>query len=176
MLAAALIAGAALLPLRGGAQQASVPPQLAGTWVPARDPNQAARTVEAAFAPSIAALPELFQGFARDRIRNDMSPPRRVIVGLEGGAVQVTFDATRRMTIEGRLNAAARTVGVDDGTRVTPRLTGGWLELAYEGEGSVMRQLLSTEADGSAMHLDYTVVNPRLVAPVRYRLEYRRAP
>jgi hypothetical protein len=171
--AGALIAAAA--PLDGSAQSGSVPRTLGGTWVPDGGPARAMQTVEAAFAPSIATFPTLFQGFARDRIRSDMAPPRRVLVSLDGARVRVTLETARTTIIAGPLRSPATTSGLQEGTRVTPRLEGGWLELFYEGEGSQLRQLFSTERDGSRMHLDFTVTSPQLPAPVRYRLEYVRS-
>ncbi|AKF04306.1 hypothetical protein [Sandaracinus amylolyticus] len=173
MLAIGLIA-VVTCPRSGRAQAASVPATLAGTWVLDGDPARAARTIEAAFAPSIATLPELLQGFARDRIRSSMQPPRRVLVTIDGSRVRVTLESQRTTVVDGALGASARVTGVEDGTRVTPRLQGGWLELLYEGEGSVLQQLCSTEPDGARMHLDFTVVSARLPAPVRYRLDYVR--
>lgn len=173
LLAMAASIGAAF-PHAGTAQSGSVPRTLAGTWVAEGGPARAMRTVEAAFAPSIATFPTLFQGFARDRIRSDMAPPRRVLVSLDGPQVRVTLEAARTTVIAGPLRSPARTSGLQDGTRVTPRLEGGWLELLYEGEGSQLRQLFSTEPDGARMHLDFTVTSPQLPAPVRYRLEYVR--
>lgn len=173
---AVLASMAAAHPRPGAAQSGAVPAALAGAWAHDGDPARAVRTVDAAFAPRIAALPELIQGLARDRIRSDMPPPRRVLVTLEGARVRVTLESSRTTVVDGAMGSPARTTGVSDGTRVTPRLQGGWLELLYQGEGSELHQLYSTEPDGSRMHLDYTVVSSRLGAPVRYRLEYVRAP
>lgn len=169
-----ILAAGATLPDLGSAQSGAVPGALAGTWVHEGDVARGMRTVEAAFAPTIASLPELLQGFARDRIRSSMPPPRRVVVALDGSRVRVTLESERRAMIDGSLGSAATASGVDAGTRVTPRLQGGWLELRYEGEGSELRQLFSTEPDGSRMHVDYTVSGGRLPTPVRYRLEYVR--
>ncbi|MBN8611163.1 MAG: hypothetical protein J0L92_11290 [Deltaproteobacteria bacterium] len=179
--ASALYLGAALMllfalacPRPIDAQQASVPSTLPGTWRHDGDLSRSVRLIDAAFAPSIASLPELIQGFARSRIHDDMPPPERVIVSVEGARVRVSLDSSRAAVIDGPLGGTARTTGVDDGTRVTQRLSGGWLEIRYLGEGSELLQLFSTEPDGAHMHVDYTVTSPRLVAPVRYRLEYVR--
>lgn len=174
LLAAAALIAAAAVPLAGSAQSGAVPRILAGTWVPEGGPTRAMRTVEAAFAPSIATFPSLFQGIARDRIRTSMEPPRRVLVSLDGARVRVTLESANTAVVAGPLRAPATTSGIQEGTRVTPRLQGGWLELLYQGEGSELRQLFSTEPDGSRMHLDFTVTSPQLPAPVRYRLEYAR--
>ena len=170
----ALILAAAASPGAGRAQSGVVPATLAGTWAYDGDQARALRPVDAAFAPRIATLPELLQGMARDRIRSDMQPPRRVLVSLTGSRVRVTLESERTRVIDGALGSAARTTGIADGTRVTPRLEGGWLELLYQGEGSELHQLYSTEPDGSRMHVDFTVVSERLGAPVRYRLDYVR--
>ncbi len=182
----ALLAGVALLfaaisPRLGSAQHVSpsqvsaVPATLVGSWAHDGDLSRALRTIDAVFAPSVAALPEMLHGFARDRIRSGMPPPRQIAVSVEGSRVRVRLEsAERTTTVDGTLGARARTTGVEDGTSVTPRLEGGWLELRYEGEEAVMTQLFSTEPDGARMHLDYHVTNPRLAGPVRYRLEYVR--
>lgn len=154
---------------------AAVPPILAGEWQHDGALSRGVRTIDAAFAPSLAVIPEILQGFARDRIRTDMAPPRSVEVTLVGNRIRVALHAEREATIEGALESHAQTTGVDEGTVVTPRLASGWLELQYVGEGSELRQLLSTEPDGAHMHLDYHVTSPRLRGAVRYRLEYVRA-
>jgi hypothetical protein len=120
----------------------------------------------------VATLPEMLQGFARDRIRSDMEPPRRVVVAVEGARIRVTLERTRTTLVSGPLGASATTSGVQDGTVVTPSLQGGWLDIRYVGEGSEMHQLFSTEPDGARMHLDYTITGGRLPSPVRYRLDY----
>jgi hypothetical protein len=153
-----------------------VPRTLAGTWVSATDSERAMRTVVAAFESTVRTLPELLRGFARDRVRSEMAPPNRVVVALNGERVRVTLESGRTSVIAGPLGAHATTSGIADGTVVTPRLEGGWLELRYEGENSVLRQLYSTEPDGSSMHLDYTVSGERVPRTVRYRLEFVRRP
>jgi hypothetical protein len=163
----------ALVPLVG-AQSGSVPVQLAGTWTVEGSTARAMRVVEGAFEPAVQTMPELFRGFARDRVRSSMEPPRRIVVTLEGSRVRVAFERTDPSTVDGSLGGTAAATGVDDGTTVTTRLSGGWLEIVYVGSGSEMRQLLSTEADGSRMHLDYAIESTQLPFPVRYRLEYVR--
>lgn len=171
---AALAVLLAAMPFSGSAQQGSVPSVLEGTWVHDGALAAATRTVDAAFAPTVQQLPSLIQGIARDRIRSNMEPPRRIRVALSGERVRLTLESSNRVVIDGALGRPATASGVESGTRVTPRLQGGWLELRHEGEGSQLRQLFSTEPDGSQMHVDYTVTGPRLAGPVRYRLEYRR--
>ena len=169
---ALLLALAAPLPV-GSAQTASVPGTLAGTWVYDGTVAHAVRIVDAAFEPGISTYPELFQSYARGRLRTSMAPPGRVRVTLESARVQVSLQSTERTTlIDGSIGAPAAVSGAEGTPRVTPRLEGGWLELFYEGEGSEMRQLLSTEPDGARMHLDYTVVSPQLPSQVRFRLDY----
>jgi len=138
-------------------------------------PASAMRIVDAAFRPTISALPQILHGLARERIRANMTPANRVTLSIDGERVRVVLEAARTTVVSGALGAPARTSGVEAGTRVTPRLSSGWLELLYEGEGSELRQLFSAEPDGSRMHLDYTVSGPQLSrGPVRYRLEYVR--
>jgi hypothetical protein len=169
----------ALLVVASGtvAQTASVPPILAGSWRLASSTARALGTVEAAFEPGIATLPELFQNFARERLRASMAPPHQVDVGLTSSIVRVTFTSSERTTVvAGALDAHASVADAEGSPTVTPRIRDGWLELTWEGEGSVMRQMLSTEPDGSRMHLDYDVTSPQLPSTVRYRLDYVRAP
>ncbi len=176
LFAAALLSLLALVPV-GRAQSGAVPGTLAGAWVYDGAITGAVRIVEAAFEPGISSFPELFQGFARSRLRTSMAPPSRVLVTLGGAAhLRVTLESSERTTVvDGDVGSAASVSGAEGTPRVTPRLRGGWLELAYEGEGSQMQQLLSTEPDGARMHLDFTVVSPQLPSTVRYRLDYVRA-
>ena len=169
---AATLAIAATAAPFAGAQ--AVPSTLAGTWTHAGPVDRGMRTVEAAFAASIATLPELFQGIARERIRTSLAPPPRITVTLTGDRIRVSLEHEDPTTIVGNLGAHAATTGVDDGTTVTPRLEAGWLDLVYEGEDSSMHQLFSTEPDGSLLHVVLTVVYGRLGGTVRYRLELVR--
>jgi hypothetical protein len=172
---ACTLALACVVTLPSRAQTASVPPILAGTWAHDGDVARGMHTVERAFAPGIEALPFFLQSLARNRIADTLQPARTIDVALSGGRVRVTLHENVTKTIDGALEAHATTSGVQDDTTVTPRLSSGWLDLVYEGEDSSMHQLFSTEPDGARMHVDYTIVNPRL-GTVRYRLEYVRAP
>jgi hypothetical protein len=155
------------------AQSGVVPATLEGTWVYDGTIAAAVRVVNAAFAPAIATFPELFQGFARSRLETSMAPPRRVLVTLASGRVRVSLESSERtVVVDGNLGSHATVSGAEGTPVVTPNLRSGWLELFYEGEGSELRQLLSTEPDGLRMHLDFTVVSPQLPGPVRYRLDY----
>jgi len=167
---------AAATPRPGAAQTAAVPSVLAGNWTYDGTPARAMSIMMAAFEPGIATFPELFQGFARDRVRSSNQPPSRIIVGLEGPRVRVTLHTDRTIVLEGPLGGAATTrVGVEGDARVTMGLSAGWLEVRWDGEGDLI-QLFSTEPDGSRMHVDFTVIADRLPAPVRYRLDYVRQP
>ena len=167
---------AAAAPRRGSAQAAAVPSVLAGTWTYDGTPARAMNIMMAAFEPGIRTFPELFQGFARDRVRTSNQPPSRILMGLEGPRVRVTLHTDRTIVLEGPLGGAATTrVGVEGDARVTFGLTGGWLEVRWDGEGDLI-QVFSTEPDGSRMHVDFTVIADRLPAPVRYRLDYVRQP
>lgn len=168
--------GLALVPLDGRAQGGAIPSTLPGTWVFDGTPASGMRIVDAAFAPGIATLPELFQGIARDRVRANMRPATRIAITVTGSRYRISLAGEETKVIEGVLGAAASTTNIDGDTTVTSGLAGGWLQLTYDGEGGML-QLFSTEPDGSRMHVDYTVTSDRLPAPVRYRLDYlRRGP
>ena len=74
LLVAALLVAVGTFPGAGSAQQ-SVPATLAGNWIHRGDREASLRAIDAAFAPSIAALPEILHGFARSRIRDGIPPP-----------------------------------------------------------------------------------------------------
>jgi hypothetical protein len=170
-----IVALASLAPDPGGAQEGSVPVQLAGTWVADGGATRAMSIIDAAFAPGIEGLPYLLQGIARDRIHTSMRPPSRVVVTLSGAHLRVVYTSDiATKVIDGVLGAQASVSGLEEGTTVATALRVGWLFLSYEGEGG-MTQLLSTEPDGSRMHVDSTVTSERLPAPVRWRLDYVRA-
>ena len=170
--AVCVILVAAGAPGSGSAQTAAVPGVLAGNWTYDGTPARAMNIMMAAFEPGIRTFPELFQGFARDRVRSSNQPPSRIVVALEGSQVRVTLHTDRTIVIGGPLGGiATTTTGVEGDTRVTTGLRGGWLEVLWDGEGD-MQQLFSTEPDGSRMHVDFTVIADRLPAPVRYRLDY----
>lgn len=174
LLALALVAAALFTPPLGNAQVGSVPSTLAGTWTYEHNAARAMSVVDSAFAPGIATLPFFFQSIARNRIHDSMRPATRVEVTLEGSHLRVVYTSDVTKTIDGTLGTQATVSGLEDGTRVSTSLSGGWLLLDYRGEGD-MTQLLSTEPDGARMHLDCTVTSERLPDPVRWRLDYVRA-
>jgi|GEM_PF-1935412 len=176
-LAAAVIAvSTAVAPHHGRAQGGAIPSTLPGTWVFDGTSARGMQIVDAAFAPGIATLPELFQGIARDRVRANMRPAVRVAITVTGTRFRISLAGEETKVIEGALGGPATTTGIDESTSVTSGLNAGWLELRYDGEGGML-QLFSTEPDGNRLHVDYTVTSDRLPFPVRYRLDYlRRGP
>lgn len=174
LLALALLAAALFTPPLGRAQVGAVPAALAGTWTYEHSAARAMGIVDAAFAPGIATLPFFFQSIARNRIHESMQPATRVEVTLSGSHLRVVYTSNVTKTIDGTLGTQATVSGLESGTRVSTSLAGGWLLLDYRGEGD-MTQLLSTEPDGSRMHLDCTVTSDRLPDPVRWRLDYVRS-
>jgi hypothetical protein len=174
LLAFALLALALFSPPFGRAQVVgSVPGTLAGTWASEASAARAMAIVDAAFEPGVAALPYFFQSIARNRIHASMQPANRVVVTLTGSRVRVVYTSDVTKIIDGTLGTEASVSGLEEGTRVSTSLSGGWLQLVYAGEGG-MTQLLSTEPDGTRMHLDCTVTSERLPEPVRWRLDYVR--
>jgi len=167
--ALALLWFAGTSPERGAAQAAAVPAVLAGTWTYDGTAARAMSIMMAAFEPGIATFPELFQGFARDRVRSSNQPPSRIEVALEGPRVRVTLHTDRTIVIGGPLGGTATTTtGVEGDTRVTTGLRGGWLEVRWDGEGD-MQQLFSTEPDGAPMPVGFTVIDGALPAPLGTR-------
>lgn len=177
--ALALALAPTVSPARIGAQESSaraagVPGTLNGTWTLEGGVDRAMRHIEAAFRPSLQSIPEMLHGMALDRLRRDLRPASRILINADGTQLRMRLDAAEAIQIRGALGATASVSGTQ--ARVTPRLSGGWLELRHEGEGSAMRQLFSTEPDGARMHLDYTITSPMIRPDVRFRLEYVRAP
>lgn len=173
--AGALVLGALSSPGLGGAQTGSVPGVLAGSWTYDGTPARAMAIVDAAFEPGVSTLPYFFQSMARDRIHHSMRPANRVEITLSGNHLRVVYTSDiATKVIDGELGARASVSGLESGTVVDTTLRTGWLMLSYDGEGG-MTQLLSTEPDGSRMHIDSTVTSERLPQPVRFRLDYVRA-
>jgi hypothetical protein len=173
LFAFALVAIALVPPIGSAQVGGSVPGVLAGTWAYESSAARAMSIVDAAFEPGVSALPFFFQSIARSRIHDSMRPASRVEVTLAGSRVRVVYTSDVTKTIDGALGAEAGVAGLEEGTRVSTSLSGGWLLLTYDGEGD-MTQLLSTEPDGTRMHLDCTVTSDRLPQPVRWRLDYVR--
>ena len=174
LLALASLAAALLVP-RAGAQTAGVPSQLLGAFRYPHDLAHGRAVVEAAIEPRILQLPGMFQGIARDRLRERTRIPRRVSIASSEGRVEVTYEGERTVVV-GSSVPGTTTVRNEEGreVRVTQQLSGGWLEQVYEGPNGQMRELLSTEPDGATLHVDVTLSSERLGEPIRYRLDYLR--
>ncbi len=160
---------------RVGAQDARVPDTLAGTWTRSVPAARARAIVLSAFEPRLTRFPEIMRPIARDRIATGLPMADRIDVALDGRRVRVTFTGERRVVIETPLGGSGR-VRLEDGDerRVTQRLRGGWLEQELTNDDGTIQRLLSTEGDGRTMHVDYTVHNEQLGAPVRWRVDYGR--
>ncbi|MCB9597523.1 MAG: hypothetical protein H6719_32690 [Sandaracinaceae bacterium] len=157
------------------AQTPSVPSTLEGAWRRQPSATEARRTVIAAFEPRLEVFPEMLRGIARDRITESLPMADRIEIAVAAERVRVAYVTQRRVVIDTPLGGSAR-VRLEDGDerRAVQRLRGGWLEQVFTDDQGRVERLLSTEPDGSTLHLDYTVHNSRLGAPVRWRIDYRR--
>lgn len=176
LLLAPLVIGPLLLASWVGAQPARLPTTLEGSWRLTVSPARAHEIALAAFRPRIDALPSFVRGMVRERIHERMDPVRRMEIELDGDRVRVVSHGRREVVIETTtLPGTTHVVGSDgERRRVTQRVRGGWLEQVIDGENGEVRRLLSTEPDGQTLHVDVTVSNERLGAPVRWRLDFRR--
>lgn len=169
-----------LLPTGGGAQTASVPAILGGSFVYDGSTGAGRARVLAALEPQIALLPYFVQDLVRDRIEERLGIPSRITVEVPGdpsGAVRVTYEGERTVTIAAPVGGST-TVTTADGREVpvSHRLNGGWLEQHFVGENGTLTVLLSTEPDGRTLHADGTMRGDRLGAAVPVRLDYLRQP
>lgn len=156
--------------------QPSIPSTLVGTWQRQVSAEEARRTVLAAFEPRIRTFPEIMWGIARERIAASLPMADRIEIATGPSRVRVTTHASaRRVVVETPLGGSAR-VELEDGDerRATQRLRSGWLEQVFANDDGRIVRLLSTEPDGGTLHVDYTVHNTTLGAPVRWRMDYRR--
>lgn len=152
-----------------------LPSALSGTWRYPHEVSHGVGLAMAAFEPRIRALPGFVQESVRARISGRMRVARAIVIDLEGDRVRVTSRGEEETTIATRLGGTSRVRHADGDTRsVTQRLRGGGLEQHIEGDNGVTRRLFSTSPDGATMHVDMTVENERLGAPVRWRLDYVR--
>ncbi len=155
---------------------ASIPSTLAGTWERHGSTTEARRTVLAAFEPRIRTFPEIMWGVARERISESLPTAERIEITTSAQRVRVVTHASgRRVVVDTALGGSTR-VRLEDGDerRVVQRLRGGWLEQVFDNDDGSIQRLLSTEADGQTLHVDYTVHNTTLGAPVRWRMDYGR--
>ena len=155
------------------AQTAGVPAVLEGVWRRAVSPERAQSIVIAAFEPRLASYPSMLRGIARDRISGALRMPDRVAVETHEQRIRVTYFGQRRVVVDSTLGARIR-VRDDDGgmRRVVQQLQGGWLHHDFRTDQGRVERLLS--AEGETLHLDYTVHNEQLGAPVSWRVDYRR--
>lgn len=168
----------ALLALAGSAvaQTPSVPGTLAGAWRRRANATQARHAVISAFEPRLTRFPEMMRGIARDRIAESLPMAERLEVAVNGDRVRTTTQASgHRVVVDTPIGGSTR-VRLEDGDerRVVQRLSGGWLEQVFTNDDGSIRRLLSTEPDGSTLHVDYTVHNTTLGDPVRWRIDYQR--
>ena len=159
------------------AQSAAVPPVLAGRWTYPHDLARARGIVLAAVEPALSGFPELLRPLARDRVRAGVRIAQSIDVVLDGSAVRTVYRGEHTVTVASALGARTTIAGAEGPVEVTQSLRGGWLEQIFHGrDDGGMRQLLSAEPDGRTLHLDVSLESSRLSAPIRFRLDYTRAP
>jgi len=159
------------------AQTATVPAVLAGRWTYPHDVAHAQSIVLAATEPLLSGFPEIVRPLARDQVRSRVRIARSIEVALDGAAVRTVFRGDRNLTIATPLGVRSTITGSEgQPVEVSQSLRGGWLEQTFHGQEGGMRQLLSTEPDGRTLHLDISLESERLSAPIRFRLDYVRAP
>lgn len=158
------------------AQQQQVPSTLPGAWRYPHPDAHGIAIVRAAVEPTIAQLPSMFQGLARERLASRTRIASRIEIGTASQRVQVSSHGERDFTVDLALGASPSTIRGPEGNEVRAqhRLAGGWLEQLFAGDNGDLRVLYSTEPDGRTMHVDVTIASERLPSPIRYRLDYVR--
>jgi hypothetical protein len=112
------------------------------------------------------------RGIARGKLREKNPVHRRVRAGVRGDEVVVVYDGDRFETPRGRWRPVSA-----GGERVQLRqeVRAGRIHQTFRTPDGEKRIVLGVSEDGRRLELEVELVSPRLPAPLRYRLTYRRA-
>lgn len=170
------VALAALVPSPARVQSgdfAAAEERFEGTWQLAVSPDRAQQTIDTAVERAVNAMPFLFRGVARGRLRDQTPAVRRIVLDFDDGAVAVSYDGRDYRSPLGETRRVTRS---SDGARLrlTQRLqSGGQLEQVFEGDSGTRWYVY--EATGpDTIRLTSTTDSDRMPEAMRFSLTYRR--
>lgn len=167
---ALLAAALAAVPMSGSTVQAQHA-QLQGTFTyDAATSEDINRAIESA----VARMSFVTRPIARGRLRKTNLPYRTVRISFTPAEVSVVTDT--RDAIVSPSNGAPIRWTREDGEvlDVATVWRGGALEQSFTAKDGKRVNSYSVNADGSVMTMHVTVTSPRLAAPLRYNLRFRR--
>ena len=167
LLAIALTALAAAFPFPARAQS----PALEGSYtLVAETAGEISRAIEAAIRP----MNFLIRPVARGRLRKTNVPYARL--RLTVAPAEITTIADRGNPVVTPSNGTIVKWRREDGETfdVSTSWQGEKLHQTFRAEDGQRENVYSIEADGTTLNLAVTLSSPRLAAPVKYTLRYRR--
>jgi hypothetical protein len=167
LLFALALALAALAPVQGGAQQAS----LRGTFTLNRE---ASDNVNQAIERAVARMNFVTRPIARGRLRRTNVPYERLVIDFDQQQVRVTRDQTAAIVTPASGTPIKWTREDGEVLDVSTAWENGRLEQTFRAEDGQRVNTYSLDASGR-LNLEVTITSPRLAAPLRYKLVYNRA-
>lgn len=138
-------------------------------YVPAKSGN-----INWAIDKTVEGMNIFTRTIARDQLRKNNKPDKRITLGISPTEVSITTDddAPMRTTPDGT-PAKWRN---EDGEYivVSTHLAGDVLRQTIKAEGGERVNVYSASPDGQTLTLDVTMSSDRLKIPVKYRLVYQR--
>ncbi len=142
-----------------------------GTWALEQSPAEVAARQEAALARSLASLPRLLHGIARDRLATALTVCGTYALSVDGAPFSIQCDARDAYTrpLVGEHPATGR-----DGAPLVSTLDvqESGLLLTWRGESGA--RVNAFAVDGDRMVLQVQVTAERLAAPVQWEVSYQR--
>jgi hypothetical protein len=148
---------------------------LAGTWVFAGDPVEAA-ALEVAIQRSVSGIFVLGQGLAAESLRSRASPRAELTLELQGNAVRISApgEPGEAGTLDGP--AVLLTNRFGDQSQTTFRIEDGHLVERGTSSGGAGQTVFAPDPDGRTLHLSRRIESDQLSAPLEVTFTYRRQP
>lgn len=141
-----------------------------GVFVNAGNPGD---VVSKAIETALEKANFLVAGIARGRLQKTNPQYERIEIAQDGAQISVKFDQRKPIVMPADGSAVKWTREDKEVFDVTAHNNGAQLEQTFRSEDGQRRNVFSLRADGS-LTLDVTVSSPKLPAPVKYTLNYRR--
>lgn len=153
-------------------QQPAQTPAIQGTFV---YDASASDDVEAAIKEATHKMSFITKPIARGRLKKTNEPYRRVIISPTAAEISIAMDQ-RAPIVTPSDGTAIDWKRPEDGEmlKVSTSWEGDRLRETFVADDGQRENVFSLSPDGRTLRMDVTVSSPRLPAPVRYALVYRR--
>jgi hypothetical protein len=146
--------------------------RVSGEWELAISEDQARAAIDRGIAGATDAMPPLVSSIAAGQLRSRTPAPRRITIAATASQVAVTMENRTFSTAPAVTESSRTTAG--EPLEVTQRFRDEDLEQVFVTPNGTRWNTFVSCDGGASLRMDVVVQSPRLPAPMRFSLPYRR--